>query len=78
MIIEALYSVLARADLSMLSRGQSEPRTRQKLETNSCRLFADKMEDKTIYNFYLPLPFTSTAKTRWMVERIQKITDRYY
>ena len=29
----------------------------QKRETNSCRLFADKMQDKTIYIFYLSLPF---------------------
>lgn len=29
----------------------------QKRETNSCRLFADKIQDKTIYMFYLPLPF---------------------
>ena len=43
-------------------KGQSEPE--QKTETNSCRLFADKIQDKTIYNFYQTLPYKLQNKNR--------------
>ena len=43
-------------------KGQSE--SEQKTETNSCRLFADKIQDKTIYNFYQTLPYKFQNKNR--------------
>ena len=71
-----LSSSLQRYEPSLLSlclpeltcqcyrEGQSE--SGQKAETNSCRLFADKIRDKTIYNFYPhgPLPYKFQNKNR--------------